>query len=566
MKDQVENLRRKNITAYAIYSGMSRKEVVNIFKVAGESNCKFLYVSPERLETKLFLEYLPSFDINLIAVDEAHCISQWGYDFRPPYLRIAELRKELPDIPVLALTASATAEVQKDICEKLAFDKTNIFRQSFERPNLSYSVFRVDSKINKVVEILQKVNGSSIVYCKSRRRTKEFSDLLTMHGIASGFYHAGLTAAERSTKQEAWISNQIRTMVCTNAFGMGIDKPDVRIVIHADAPDCLENYYQEAGRAGRDGKKAYAVLLHDTKELEELKNLPQVRFPEIEQIRGVYQSLMNYLQVPSASGEGDYYDFDMNDFIKKFSHDAQLALYSLRALEQEQLLSFNEQAFLSSRVQFTTNKDALYEFESKYPELEPIIKVLLRTYEGIFDQPVFIYEKGIAYILKKDVQFVTDALKRLDAFSIIEYVPQKDSPQIYFIQNRVRTEELRINEENYSKRKKQLADRINEFVNYIGNTSSCRSKIIGDYFGDDKIQLCKICDNCLDHHNTDLSKEEFKKIHQQIMALIQPKPFQSRDLLNHLPGVKKEKAWRVVHFLQAENKIEVDKDGMIRVK
>lgn len=566
MKDQVENLRRKSITAYAIYSGMSRKEVINIFKVAGESNCKFLYVSPERLETKLFLEYLPSFDINLIAVDEAHCISQWGYDFRPPYLRIAELRKELPGIPVLALTASATTEVQKDICEKLAFKDTNIFRQSFERPNLSYSVFRIDSKINKIVEILNKVKGSSIVYCKSRRRTKEFSDLLNMHGIAASFYHAGLTSEERSRKQEAWISNQIRTVVCTNAFGMGIDKPDVRVVIHADAPDCLENYYQEAGRAGRDGRKAYAVLLHDVRELQELQNLPQIRFPETEQIRLVYQSLMNYLQVPSQSGEGNYYGFDMNDFIKKFNHDAQLALYSLKALEQEQLLAFNEQVFLSSRVQFVTNKERLYEFENTCPELEPVIKTLLRTYEGIFDQPVFVSEKSVAFLLHKDVQFVTDALKRLHAFSIIKYIPQKDSPQIYFIQNRVPAEYLTINEGNYHKRKLQLTDRIRKFLQFIQDNKTCRSQVIGTYFGDNTIQPCKICDNCLDHHSRDLSPEEFKKIHQQIIALIQPKPFQSKDLLNHLPGIKKEKAWRVVHFLQAENKIEVDKDGMIRLK
>lgn len=566
MKDQVENLRKKNITAYAIYSGMSRKEVINILKVAGESNCKFLYVSPERLETKLFLEYLPSFDINLIAVDEAHCISQWGYDFRPPYLRIAELRKELPGVPVLALTASATPDVQKDICEKLFFSEQNVFRQSFERPNLSYSIFKVDSKINKIVEILQKVNGCSIVYCKSRKRTKDISDLLNMHGIPAGFYHAGLTPDERSVKQEAWINNQIRTIVCTNAFGMGIDKPDVRIVIHADVPDCLENYYQEAGRAGRDGKKAYAVLLHDARELEELQDLPRIRFPEMDQVRQVYKSLMNYLQVPSGSGEGNYYDFDMNDFIKKFSHEPQLALYSLKALEQEQLLSFNEQVFLPSRIQFITRKDILYEFEENNPDLEPVIKTLLRTYEGIFDQPVFIYEKAIAYILQEHIESVKKSLKRLHAFSIIEYIPQKDSPQIFFIQNRVRTEDLQINQVNYKKRRQQLSDRIKSFIKYIGDKTTCRSKLIGRYFGDTAMQPCRICDTCLNHHSDDLSSEEFEKIHRQIMALIKPKPFQSRDLLSHLPGVKKEKAWKVVHFLQAENKIEVDKDGMMRLK
>jgi ATP-dependent DNA helicase RecQ len=387
-----------------------------------------------------------------------------------------------------------------------------------------------------------------------------------MHGIAAGFYHAGLTTEERSTRQEAWIRNQIRTMVCTNAFGMGIDKPDVRSVIHADAPDCLENYYQEAGRAGRDRKKAYAVLLHDTKELDDLENLPQVRFPEIEQIRLVYQSLMNYLQVPSGAGEGRYYDFDLNDFIKKFHHDTQLALYSLKALEQEQLLSFNEQVFVPSRVQFVTGKQTLYDFENAHPQVEPVIKALLRTYEGIFDQPVFIYEKAVAYMLKIETHLVVEALKSLHAFSIIDYTPQKDSPQIYFIQNRVPSNELKINAENYKKRKKQLADRINEFLKYIRNTKTCRSQIIGNYFGDSQVKPCSICDTCLDHHNNDLSSEEFKDILEQIMTLIKPKPFQSKDLLSQLPGIKKEKAWRVVHFLQAENKIEVDKDGMIRVK
>lgn len=566
MKDQVENLRKKNITAFAIYSGMSRKEVINTLHVAADSNCKFLYVSPERLETKLFLEYLPSLDIKLIAVDEAHCISQWGYDFRPPYLRIAELRKELPDVPILALTASATPDVQKDICEKLLFEKSSVFRQSFERRNLSYSVFTVDSKINRIVDILQKVPGSSIVYCKSRRRTKDISDLLNMHGIGADFYHAGLTSEERNRKQEGWINSEIRTMVCTNAFGMGIDKPDVRIVIHADVPDCLENYYQEAGRAGRDGNKAYAVLLHDMKEIQELQRLPDIRFPAITDIRSIYQSLMNYLQVPSGSGEGNYYDFNLGDFIKKFNHDTQLTLYSLKALEQEELLSFNEQVFLPSRLQFSTNKENLYAFETEHPELEPIIKTLLRTYEGIFDQPVFIYEKTIAYVLNESVDSVVKALKRLHNFLIIDYMPQKESPQVFFIQNRVRTEDLSINEINHKKRKQQLSDRIRAFIKYIDEKKNCRSKMIGNYFGDSSITECGICDACLDHHNNTVSPEEFEKIHQQILQLIRPKPLASSDLIKNLTGIKKEKAWRVVHFLQAENKIEVDKDGVIRLK
>ena len=350
MKDQVENLRRKSITAFAIYSGMSRKEVINTFKVASESNCKFLYVSPERLETNLFKEYLPGLNISLIAVDEAHCISQWGYDFRPPYLRIAALRQELPGIPILALTASATPDVQKDICDKLEFRNHQVFRQSFERANLSYSNFKVDSKINKIIEILRKVAGTSIVYCKSRKRTKEISELLQMQNISSDFYHAGLMQEERSKKQEAWINNKTRVIVCTNAFGMGIDKPNVRTVIHADVPDCLENYYQEAGRAGRDGKISYAVLLYDERDLQELEEMASLRFPSQEDIRNTYQAVANYLQIQTGTGVGQYYDFDISDFLRKFKLTGHTTLYSLKALEQDGWLAFNEQVLFTVKA------------------------------------------------------------------------------------------------------------------------------------------------------------------------------------------------------------------------
>ena len=307
MKDQVENLKKRSIPALLIHSGMQRMDVVKTLQNASNNYFKFLYISPERLETSLFKEYLPSFQVNLIAVDEAHCISQWGYDFRPSYIRIAELRKELPNVPVLALTASATEEVQQDICEKLLSpiknnNGWNVFRQSFERKNLSYSVFKVDSKVARLVEIVKKVSGTAIVYCKSRKRTTEMAGLLQMHGLSATSYHAGLTTEERNKRQQDWIHNKVKVMVCTNAFGMGIDKPDVRLVIHLDTPDCLENYYQEAGRAGRDGKKAYAVLLYDVRDIEELSRLHLVRYPTLEQIRMVYHSLVNFLQVPVYSG------------------------------------------------------------------------------------------------------------------------------------------------------------------------------------------------------------------------------------------------------------------------
>jgi len=566
MKDQVENLRRKNITAFAIYSGMTRKEVINTFKVASESNCKFLYVSPERLETSLFKEYLPGLGINLIAVDEAHCISQWGYDFRPPYLRIAALREELPGIPILALTASATPDVQNDICEKLAFKNYQVFRQSFERPNLSYSTFKVDSKINKIIEIVRRVQGSSIIYCKSRKRTKEISELLQLQNISSDFYHAGLLQDVRNRKQEDWIHNKTRIIVCTNAFGMGIDKPDVRTVIHADVPDCLENYYQEAGRAGRDGKISYAVLLFDERDIHELEGMASLRFPALEDIRNIYQAVANYLQIPTGAGEGQYYDFDISDFLKKFKQVSHTTLYSLKALEQEGWLAFNEQVFLPSSVMFAVNKNSLYEFEKTNPGLEPCIKTLLRAYEGIFDQPTSISEKVVAGLMKKDVEEVKLELKLLNQSGIISYQPQKDSPQLYLLRNRIKAEDITIDMIAYNKRKNQFQQRMKQMVNYIKEEAECRSRIIGSYFGDDKIRACGICDNCLKQKAAHLTKEEFELLHHRIINIVKYESLHTKDLLLKLNGIKKEKAWKVIEYLQAENKIEMDKNGWVKLK
>jgi ATP-dependent DNA helicase RecQ len=589
MKDQVENIRKKGITAFAIYSGMSRKEIVNTLKVASNSNCKFLYVSPERLETALFKEYLPGMSINLIAVDEAHCISQWGYDFRLPYLRIAALREELPDIPILALTASATPEVQQDICEKLrfvsqppqpppkewltntpkfenSFASWNIFRQSFERPNLSYSVFEIDSKINKIIEVLSKVPGSSIVYCKSRKRTKEISELLQLQNISSDYYHAGLVQEERNRKQEAWIQNKTRVIVCTNAFGMGIDKPDVRTVIHADVPDCLENYYQEAGRAGRDGKKSFAVLLYDEKDLHELEELPAQRFPPLSEIKNAYQAVSNYLQIPSGSGQGESYDFDIADFIKKFKLNSHTVLFSLKALEQEGWLAFNEQVFIPSMVQFTTGKAQLYEFEKLHPDLEPAIKSLLRAYGGIFDHEVPVSELVLTGLIKKNPEEIKKQLQELHRFGIIFYRPQKDNPQLFLMRNRIKTEDLRINMANYNQRKEKFRLRCKELIRFVQEKTECRSRMIALYFGDISLPRCGVCDNCLRLKATEISKEEFESINHRIINTVKYEPMHTRELLLRLNGVKKEKAWKVIEFLQAENKIEMDEDGFVRIK
>ena len=564
MKDQVENLRKKGITAFALYAGMSRREVINTLKVATESNCRFLYVSPERLETSLFQEYLPGMDISLIAVDEAHCISQWGYDFRPPYLRIAALREQLPGVPIMALTASATPEVQLDICQKLSFSKEQIFKHSFERKNLSYSVFQPDSKINRLLEIINKVKGSTIVYCKSRKRTQEICRLLEMQGITADFYHAGLSLEERNKKQEDWITNKVRVIACTNAFGMGIDKPDVRLVIHADVPDCLENYYQEAGRAGRDGKKSYAVLLCSHHDLHDLENQSDARFPSLQDIRMVYQSLANYLQIPVLTGQGMYFDFDFPDFIKKFKINSFTALYAIKALEQDGWLTFNEQVFVQSTIIFTSSREQVNDFEILHPEIDPLIKTLLRTYEGIFDFPASISEKMLAGLIKKDLAVVKNELETLHKYGIIQYQPQKDKPQIFLLQPRIKVEDLTINMLEYKKRKEKYINRLNVIIQYVNDKTQCRSVIIGKYFGDDRIKDCGICNNCLDKKQTAINRPEFESIHQKIKLLLNKGPLHHKLFLGQLNDIKKEKAWEVINFLQAENKIEILPDGKIQ--
>ena len=497
MKDQTDSLRRKNITAFFLHTGMNRRELVNTLKTAADSNCKFLYVSPERLETELFNSWLPSLDVRLIAVDEAHCVSQWGYDFRPSYLRIAALRAALPGVPLLALTASATQRVMTDIADRLELKEPAVFRQPFTRSNLSYSFFREDNKIRKITEILEKVPGSGIVYCKTRRSTREISDWLTRQGIPAAAYHAGLSREEREQRQEDWLNDRIRIIVSTNAFGMGIDKSAVRTVIHAHVPESIESYYQESGRAGRDGQKAYAVLLATADDTGRLDSLPGIRFPPLATIREVYQHLMNYLQLPSGAGEGQYYDFDLTDFCRRFECEVSAVTDILRLLEQEGLLSFQQQVSMPARVQFITAKEALYDFEAEHPGLQPLIHGLLRSYEGIFDQPVFIRERQLAYATRKEPRQLAADLAQLAAFRIIEYDPPKEMPQLYFFRDRAPAEELYIDPVRYRERKEVYSDRIRAMIRYLRLTDECRTRYLAGYFGDLAAGDCGVCDNCL---------------------------------------------------------------------
>ncbi len=564
MKDQVENLRKKGIPALSIFSGMSFVEVKKTLQNAAYGNYKFLYVSPERLETNLFLDFLPSLNISLVAVDEAHCISQWGYDFRPPYLRIATLRENLPGIPFLALTASATLPVQNDICENLNFASNHKrFQQSFARPNLSYSVFNVVSKQNKLLEILSNVKGSAIVYCKSRKHTRDIAELLMLNKINADYYHAGLNNAERNKRQEDWIANRTRVIACTNAFGMGIDKPDVRVVIHYGVPDCLENYYQEAGRAGRDGKRAYAVLLYNDRELEELQLQPGIRYPDKDAIKNVYTSVMNYLQVPAGSGEGITFDFDIIAFTQAFKINILTATYVIKALEQEDILRFNEVFFKPSTLVFTTNKESLPEFEKQHPLHEPLIKSLLRSYEGIFDYPATIYEGELAKFMGKKMEEIQRDLLQLKQYGIADYSPQKDNPQIILVLNRMYADSFVINLENYLHRKLNFEQRIKAMVDFTKNTFVCRSQAIAKYFNDNEVKACGICDNCINQKSLEINTLEFEKISDWLFNLVKNQPISVHKLFINLGRIKKEKLWKVLNFLQAERKLQVSKEGNI---
>ncbi|MEY4551963.1 MAG: hypothetical protein RL099_291 [Bacteroidota bacterium] len=565
MQDQVSNLQEKGIEAAVIHSGMPFMAVKETLQACTSGAYKFLYLSPERIESNLFKEYLPALDISLIAVDEAHCIAQWGYDFRPPYLRIAALRKELPGVPIIALTASATKDVETAIIEKLAFKDPLIFRQPYKRPALSYSYFEVESKINKTLEIINNVKGAGIVYCNTRKQTKDIAELLQLQKISADFYHAGLSAEDRQEKQKKWMTGDTRIMVCTSAFGMGIDKDDVRTVIHYEMPDCLENYYQEAGRAGRDGKKAYAVLLATKADITKARNLHETRFPAISTIKNIYQSIANYLQLPVGIGEGGYYDFNLLAFCNNFKLDLALVTQTLKVLEQEGHIQFSENIFLPTQVCFTASKESLENFEQAYPAFEPLIKALLRSYQGIFDNRISIFEKRMAGICKQSIETIQTQLQQLAAMGIIEYLPQKETPQIHFLVNRAPAAFLHIDQDQYLNKKQAFTTRINTLINFAINPGCCRSVFIGNYFGDDDKSVCGICDYCLTQKKIKLESASFSAIEQQLYTLLTKSPSPISQLLITMGKDKEEEAWEVIRFLESENRLIMNEDGTIQL-
>ena len=537
MKDQVDHLRRRGIRAAAIYSGLTREEIVITLENCIFGDIRILYVSPERLASDLFQTKLRHMRVSFITVDEAHCISQWGYDFRPSYLQIAQIRKLVPNAPVLALTATATPAVVQDIQQKLSQKDTNfnVFRMSFERKNLAYVVRHAPDKREQLIHILESVKGSAIVYARSRRRTKEYAELLTEAGISATFYHAGLDSAVKDERQRGWQQDKIRVMVATNAFGMGIDKPDVRLVIHIDCPDSIEAYFQEAGRAGRDGRKAYAVLLYNDADQRKLEKRIADTFPEKDYIRKVYEHLAYFYQVGVGSGYNHIFEFNIDQFCHTFRHFPIQADAALKILDRAGYIEYTEEQDNQARVMFTIGRDDLYRLENTSPNEEKVITAMLRNYGGLFTDYNFIDESFIAQQTQLEPQQVYMTLKGLSQRHILHFIPQKKTPYIRYTQRREDMEHVQIPPSVYEERKAQFEERIHAMINYAKDDAVCRSRQLLRYFGEESDHDCCQCDVCLSHRSEGLvSEPRMNEAMERILALLddgQPHPLtELRDL------------------------------------
>lgn len=555
MKDQVENLLKRNIKAAAIFSGMTNREIDITLDNCVYGNYKFLYVSPERIETDLFKARLEKMNVNLFAIDESHCISQWGYDFRPSYLNIAKLREYKPDVPFLALTATATSQVVEDIQEKLKFKKENVLQKSFERKNIAYVVIYEEDKYKRLLRILNKIKGTSVVYVGTRKRTKEIAQFLVQQGISADYYHAGLSNHERSAKQNNWITNKTRVIVSTNAFGMGIDKPDVRTVVHLDLPNSLEAYFQEAGRAGRDEEKAYAVLLVEQADRLELEKQIINSFPEIETIKTTYQALANFFQIPIGSALNESYFFDINTFSKQYNFQSFTVYNCLKFLEKEGYLILSEANYNPSRVKIEINKNDLYDFQLKNPTIDIFIKTLLRSHSGLFEEFVKIDEFDLAKKLKTTREKIIKVLDYLLHLNIISYTKQTNLPQITFLTPRVETKSLYISRQHYSERKEVAISKMESVIYYAYSKHKCRSQILLGYFGETNSYRCGVCDVCLERNKLELSDVEFSNVSDQIKKILGVEHLPITALVNKIKGVREDKVIKVIQWLTENEKL-----------
>ncbi len=520
MNDQVANLQKLGIKAVALTSALSHREVDLALENCVNGHYKFLYLSPERLQSELVRERIKRMKVNLLAVDEAHCISQWGYDFRPPYTQIAEVREIMPEVSLLALTATATPRVVDDICEKLHFRETNLLKQSFYRPNLFYNVTHTEAKWSKTLEILKKINGSGIVYVRNRKHTVEIANWLRQNRFSADFYHAGLSSGEREQKQDDWLQNRSRIMVCTNAFGMGIDKPDVKIVLHLDLPDSLEAYFQEAGRAGRQGQKSYSVILAGPSDTKELKARYLDSFPDLAFVRRLYQALGNHLQLAVGMGEGQSFDFDLKEFCSKYDLPLMTSFQALSILEKEGLLSFSEGYHQSSRLLIKMDRTTLYDFQLRNPKIDPLIKVLVRSYGGLEIEYTRISEGLLAKRLKSSADTIKKVLLHLHKQGVVDYIPSHGDSQISFSQPRLKAEFLNISALHLKERYEDRRRRVQAVIDFLENNKECRSIALLRYFGEKSKHRCGYCDVCRAQKGSDLSDEEWQRLSENIQQFL----------------------------------------------
>ncbi len=563
MRDQVHHLKELNIPAAAIYSGMYRDEVDAIASGCLHNRYKFLYLSPERLTANNFRDFIARLNINLITVDEAHCISQWGYDFRPTYLKIAEIRAYFPNVPVLALTATATPDTVADIMEKLLFKTPNIIKAGFERKNLSYNIFKENDKTGRLLALLKKGKGSTIVYVRSRRKTRNLAEIIYKNGFSATYYHAGLDAASRTKRQREWASGKIRVMVSTNAFGMGIDKPDVRQVIHYDLPDSIESYFQEAGRAGRDLKPAWASLLYNNRDISDAKNRHEATFPPIKTIRKIYNQLGNYFDIPVGSGKNTGYDFDISHFCRQYEFDILETYSAIKLLEKEGLLIYSETSGRYSKLKIVLNKNELYRFMVENPYEDHLIKEILRSYAGIFTDYININENILARRAGSKPEKIIEILTELSKKKVLSYIPVRKKPQLVFVFERLDADYLQLSKENYDLRKKAAGRRLQALLDFITSGLQCRSIQLLRYFGEKTGHRCGICDVCRKQSRTELNDVEISNIVAKLKEFLGTGSKHLYSIVSELDNFEEDKVLSVIQWLLDNEQLTRRKDETI---
>ncbi|MBR0323462.1 MAG: RecQ family ATP-dependent DNA helicase [Bacteroidales bacterium] len=566
MKDQVMHLKKIGIAAAAIFSGMHHNEIEIAYNQAAFGMLKFLYVSPERLMTDSFIEALKKMKVCLLAVDESHCISQWGYDFRPPYLKIAEIREYIPNTPVLALTATATPQVVEDIQYRLAFKKNNVFQTSYERKNVTYNVIHEADKFGLMYRLLKKMtSGSGIVYVRSRKRTKIIADWLQSVGISASFYHAGLDAKTRDYRQQLWMDGKIKVIVATNAFGMGIDKPDVRLVIHMDLPDSLEAYFQEAGRAGRDLQPSEAFLLVADTDINKLKENIGSSYPELDKIRTIYNAIGNYLQIPIGAGENQTYNFNIDEFVQYYNFSLLEVYNAIKLIEREAYFVTSEALDTPSKVHIRANREDLYRFQIEYKEYDTIIKFMLRSLPGVLSDFVNIREEQISQKTGLTVDIISKQLKNLERLNFLTYIPRNDKPQIQFLTPRIDTRYFSLSDEIYKNRKEDAAKRVQAVIDFVNNNEECRSVQLLRYFGENIKKSCDKCDVCSSKNKMSLSEQEYKEISEAIINELKENEANIHDILHMNKNYHEEKVLTTLKWMLDNNIIRQDEEGMLKL-